>query len=267
MDTILRMDNIRRMENIRALLLDMDGVLWRGPQPIGDLPAIFNEITSRNWKVILATNNATASIKQYLEKIRSFGVYLESWQVINSSQAAARYLSRLHPHGGSVFIIGEEGLSQILAQVGFTQSDESPLAVVVGMDRNLTYQKLARATLLIRSGVPFIATNTDRTFPIPEGLVPGAGSIVAALETASDIQAVVVGKPAPEMYLAALERLGTSIPETLVVGDRLETDIAGGQAAGMPVALVLSGVSTRKQGEAWKPVVDAIAEDLAGLVE
>jgi 4-nitrophenyl phosphatase len=217
--------------------------------------------------VILATNNATGSIEQYLTKVGTFGVHLQPWQVINSSQAAARYLSRLHPQGGTVYIIGEEGLIQILAQNGFKQSQSKPLAVVVGMDRNLNYQKLAQATLLIRSGVPFIATNTDRTFPIPEGLVPGAGSIVAALEVASDVKALIVGKPAPEMYLAAMERLGTSQRETLVVGDRLETDIAGGQAIGCPTALVLSGVTTEEAARSWSPTPDLIAPDLTSVLD
>jgi 4-nitrophenyl phosphatase len=218
--------------------------------------------------VVLATNNATATVEQYLEKVRSFGVDLESWQVVNSSQAAARYLARLYPQGGNVFVIGEEGLVQTLQRSGFTHDARGAHAVVVGMDRQITYQKLLQATLLIRSGgAHFIATNTDRTFPIPEGLAPGAGALVAALEASTDVQATVVGKPSPEMYLAALERLGAAPQETLVVGDRLETDIAGGQTIGCPTVLVLSGVTSEEAGKAWKPPPDLILPDLASLVE
>ena len=255
-------------KTIRALILDMDGVLWRGPQAIGDLPAIFNKIASLEWKVILATNNATTTIEQNLTKVASFGVNLEYWQVINSPQVAARHLSHLHPGGGPVYVIGEEGLIHTLETAGFTHNQEGALAVVVGMDRNFTYQKLLAATLLIRSGVPLIATNTDRTFPIPGGLLaPGAGSLVAALETSSDTRAEVMGKPSPEMYLAALERLGTSPQETLVVGDRLETDIAGAQATGCPTALVLSGVTSLVAAQAWSPPANLILPDLTSLVD
>jgi 4-nitrophenyl phosphatase len=135
------------------------------------------------------------------------------------------------------------------------------------MDRTLTYDKLSRATLLLRAGTPFVATNSDRTFPTPNGLVPGAGAIVAALQTASDVAPFVVGKPGPEMYRVALESMGASPEETLVVGDRLETDIAGAQALGCRTALVLSGVATRAEGLAWKPGLDWIADDLASLLQ
>ncbi len=111
----------------------------------------------------------------------------------------------------------------------------------------MTYQKLSRATLHIRAGAPFYGTNPDKTFPTPQGLVPGAGSILAAIEAATDVKPIIIGKPQPAMMYMALEKLGTLPEETLVVGDRLETDIAAGQAAGCKTALVLSGVSTKQQ--------------------
>jgi 4-nitrophenyl phosphatase len=260
--------------NIRAAILDMDGVLWRGSQPIGDLAGIVRRIASLGWRLLLATNNATRSPEQYLERLRSYGVILESWQVLNSAQAAAVYLKQHYPQGGSVYVIGEEGLVSALAEAGFNHAVDQPLtlvppplAVVSAMDRGLTYEKLRTATLLIRRGVPYIATNPDVTFPTPDGLVPGAGSIVAALEASSGVKAIIMGKPAPEMYRVALERLGTTPQETLVVGDRLETDIAGGQALGCPSGLVLSGVTTLAMAQAWKPPLDIIAEDLEALVK
>jgi 4-nitrophenyl phosphatase len=260
--------------NIRAAILDMDGVLWRGSQPIGDLADIFRRIASLGWRILLATNNATRSPEQYLERFRSYGVFLEPWQVLNSAQAAAIYLKQHYPQGGTVYVIGEEGLISALSEAGFHHSTDRPLelvppplAVVSAMDRGLTYEKLRTATLLIRRGAPYIATNPDVTFPTPDGLVPGAGSIVAALEASSGVKAIVMGKPAPEMYRVALERLGTTPQETLVVGDRLETDIAGGQALGYPSGLVLSGVTTLAMAHAWKPPLDIIAKDLAALVD
>jgi 4-nitrophenyl phosphatase len=262
--------------DIQALILDMDGVLWRGSQPIGELQRIFARIRSLGWRFCLATNNATLSIAQYVEKVGSFGVTIQPDQVVNSSQAAAHYLQRLYPAGGSVFVVGENGLVDTLAERGFrsinippdeaNEAASSVLAVVAGMDRQVTYAKISAATRLIRSGVPFIGTNPDRTFPTPIGLVPGAGAILAAIETATDIAPVIVGKPSPEMYEVALERMGVSPQSTLVVGDRLETDIAGGQAMGCLTALVLSGVTNPEAAAQWTPQPDWIAPDLEGLI-
>ena len=254
------------LSGVQALILDMDGVLWRADQAIGDLPEIFRQIKARHLKVLLATNNSTRSVQQYLHKLAGFGVHIEAWQVINSSQATAHYLKEHYPQGGAVYVVGEEGLFQALAEKGFQHELERVQAVVIGMDRQITYDKLKQATLLVRSGIPMIATNPDRTFPTPEGLVPGAGSIIAALEAATDVEAFVVGKPSKEMFKVALERLGTSAGETLAVGDRLETDIAGAQAVGCKTALVLSGVTTETAARAWQPAPDFIFSDLAELV-
>jgi 4-nitrophenyl phosphatase len=121
--------------------------------------------------------------------------------------------------------------------------------------------------MLIREGFPFLATNPDPTLPSPEGLIPGAGSILAALEAATGVKPVVIGKPQPEMYRLAIERMGSSVQETLVVGDRLETDIAGGQALGCPTAVVLTGASSEEEAWAWEPPPDIIASDLTNLVQ
>jgi HAD superfamily hydrolase (TIGR01450 family) len=251
---------------IRALILDMDGVLWRGDQPLGDLPKIFNTLHERGYRVALATNNATLSIMDYQLKIRRFGVELEDWQIVNSSQAVGHFLKQRFPKGGNVYIVGESGLIDTLASYGFLQDDQDVLAVVAGMDRYLTYEKLRKATLLIRKGTMFVGTNPDRTYPLPEGLVPGAGAILAALEAATDCAPLIIGKPAPEMYRVALERLAVPAEQTLVVGDRLETDIAGAQTIGCQTALVLSGVTTKEAAIAWKPAPDWIEASLTALV-
>ncbi|MEW5828858.1 MAG: HAD-IIA family hydrolase [Chloroflexota bacterium] len=256
---------------LRALILDMDGVLWRDAAPIGDLPAVFDRIRSLGLKVALATNNATKTVGEYLEKFDGYGVTLEPWQIVTSSLATAETLSKHFPGGGPVFVVGENGIQRALEDFGFTaitdpQDETRPVAVVAGIDRFVSYQKLRRATLHIRAGAPFYGTNPDRTFPTPQGLVPGAGAILAAIEAATDVSPTVIGKPSPFMMKIALERLGTSPDETLVVGDRLETDIAAGQAAGCHTALVLSGVSTREQAQAWRPGMDFIAADLSSLV-
>ena len=251
---------------IKALILDMDGVLWRGNEAIGDLKSIISRINQRGWKVIFATNNGSRTIPQYVDLLASFGVNTEPWQIISSATAATEYLCQKYPSGGPVFIIGEQGIIESCNQNGFYQSENEALAVIVGIDRKLTYDKLKTATLLIRSGVPFIGTNPDKTFPTPIGLVPGAGAILAAIEAATSVTPIIVGKPEPTMYKIALQRLAIPAHEALVVGDRPETDIAGAQLIGCPTALVLSGVTNEDQAQAWTPAPDIIARDLETLV-
>ena len=252
---------------VRGLILDMDGVLWRENQAIGDLPWIFNKIKELNWQVSLATNNASRSNAQHLDKLRQFGVELNVEQIITSGDATAYYLRRQYPNGGKVFIVGENGLEKTMAEYGFTNCEKDVLAVVASFDRQLTYDKLMRAALLIRAGAPLVATNADLTFPMPEGQVPGAGAILAAIVAATQAQPTVIGKPEPEMYRLAMARMKVPEKATLVVGDRLETDIAGGQKIGCPTALVLSGVSSKQAAEQWQPSPDWVADDLTALIK
>jgi 4-nitrophenyl phosphatase len=273
---------------VRGLISDMDGVLWKDDTPIGNLHAVFDRIHSRGLEVTLATNNATKTVDEYLKKLRGFGVTLEPWQIVNSSEATAQVLAnkfgpkpthspsqqgRGDKEGlGHVFVIGENGIVTALRAKGFKPitdpNDETrPVAVVSSFDRQLTFQKLRRATLHVRAGAVLYATNADRSFPTPDGLIPGAGSILAALETATDVKAIVIGKPSPFMMEIAMERMGLTKDDVLVVGDRLETDIAGGQAVKARTALVLSGVATLAQANGWKPKPDLIAKDLSELVK
>jgi 4-nitrophenyl phosphatase len=252
---------------IRSMILDMDGVLWRGNDPIGDLPDIFTKISRLGYQVTLVTNNSTLSATQYVEKLAGFGVDIASSQIVNSGLATVRYLSQIYPDGGPIFIIGEQGLINTLKEKEFYHSVEGALAVVVGLDRTITYEKLSEATLLIRSGVSFIATNPDRTFPTPDGQVPGAGSITAALEAATDVKPRNIGKPEPDMYILAMERMKSSPQATLVVGDRLETDIAGAQILGCQTGLVLSGVTGVNEARKWSPAPDIIADNLDTLLD
>lgn len=255
-------------EKIQALIIDMDGVLWRGSEPLGDLPAWFKQIEERRWKFTLATNNATRSVGQYLQKLRGFGVSIDERQVINSALATALYLRKKYPEGKDVYIIGEEGLEKALAEEKFFHSEKNGvLAVVVGLDRAFTYEKLRLGTLYIRTGAEFVGTNPDRTFPMPGGVLePGAGSILAALEAATDQAPTVIGKPNTGMYQAALDRMDVAAEQTLVIGDRLETDIAGGQAIGCPTALLLSGVTDEEKARAWQPNPDFIFNDLSDFL-
>ncbi|GAB4473221.1 MAG: HAD-IIA family hydrolase [Anaerolineales bacterium] len=256
---------------IKGLIVDMDGVLWRQSQPIGDLSRIFRKINEKNLKIILATNNATSTVEQYLQKLTSFGVHLTETQIVNSPQAAAAYMTERFPRRSSIFVIGKDGLRHEMQKYDFILVKDYPdpkvVAVVVGMDWDLNFDKLCKATLYIRSGAEFIATNSDRTFPTPQGLVPGVGAVLALLETASDKKPIVVGKPDPLMYHIALERMALSPSECLVIGDRLETDILGGQKIGCQTALVLSGVTTIDQARHWSPPPDLICKDFEDVID
>jgi 4-nitrophenyl phosphatase len=256
---------------IKSLILDMDGVLWKADSPIGNLPAVFDRIRKRGLKVAFATNNGTLTPEKYVGRLERFGISVEPWQVVTSSLGLAQLLSHEFPKGGPVFVIGEEGLKQPLREKGFIpvslEDARKAIAVAFGVDREINYAKICEAALLVQRGVPFYATNSDITFPTPRGEIPGAGAWISVIVTATGIVPTYAGKPSPYLFDLARKRLGTAKGETMVVGDRLETDIAGGQRAGFPVALVLSGVSTREQCEMWIPHVDQVAEDLSTLIE
>ena len=255
--------------NIKALILDMDGVIWKGDAPIGDLPATFKRIRERGLKFVFATNNGTKTPEDYQQKLADLGVDVEAGQVITSALGIAFLLAQKYPRGTKIFMIGEDGIRVALEEKGFdvlsVEHATEAQAVVMGIDRGISFQKVVEATLLVRAGIPFYTTNTDRTFPTPRGEIPGSGSWLSVITSATGVQPTVAGKPFPYLMELALERLGTSKEETLVVGDRLETDIAAGQAVGCPTAFVLSGVSTREEAKDWNPNI--IADSLTQLVE
>jgi 4-nitrophenyl phosphatase len=217
-------------------------------------------------KYAFATNNSTKTVESYKNLLEKIGIETTTNQIFTSAKVTSQYLKRRFQNGGNVFVVGMDGLINTLKTFGFNNSRQSALAVIVGLDENISYEKLKIATLLVRQGIPFIGTNPDKTFPSPEGQVPGAGSMLAAIEAATDRTPEIIGKPKPTMFTQALEYLDENPKNVLVVGDRLETDIAGGQSAGCKTALVLSGVSTLEQGKNWKPAIDLISKDLETLI-
>ncbi|MDW8326761.1 MAG: HAD-IIA family hydrolase [Anaerolineales bacterium] len=234
--------------DVRACLIDMDGVLWEGNRPMPGLVEFFATLRTKRIRFILATNNASQTPEQYVNKLAGFGVTISRDDVLTSAQATALYLRGRTPDGAKVFVIGEAGLRQALTEQGFTLGelwDATAQYVVVGMDRTLSWDKLATATLNIRAGAMFIGTNPDRTIPVEQGIVHGNGAILAALQTATGVAPIVIGKPEPTMYQIAMQRLGTVPAATIAIGDRLDTDILGAVRAGLRSVLVLSGVSTR----------------------
>ncbi len=248
------------LTNIVALIIDMDGVLWHGAQPLPGLVRFFETLRQQQLPFILATNNASLTQQQYQAKLHAMGVDVDCDEILTSSMATARYLSEALPsHQRRVFMIGEQGLAQPLKEHGFVMTDlfevdqpEKGITgvradiVVTGLDRKLTWDKLATATLNIRQGAAFYATNADTTLPTELGEVMGNGGTIAALTAATGVKPQCIGKPAPILYQYALEQLGTTADNTVAIGDRLDTDILGAVNAGMRSILVLGGVSSKE---------------------
>ncbi len=231
------------LNNLHHLIIDMDGVLYVGKEAIPGTGAFLDFLREQGIGFLLATNNSTKTPKQYVNKLAEMGVAVRADEILTSAQATTEYLLGIAPPGASIFVVGQDGLFTALREAGFALVEERPEYVVVGMDFNVCYERLAQATLHIRAGAPFIGTNADRTFPSERGIVPGAGALLALLETATGVAPTVIGKPGTAIIEQALARLGARAAATGMLGDRLETDILAGQRAGLVTLLVLSGVT------------------------
>ncbi|MBN1873838.1 MAG: HAD-IIA family hydrolase [Anaerolineae bacterium] len=259
--------------DVRAVLADMDGVLWRGDAALPGLHEFFAFLTEHQLPYMLITNNSSRTPQQYVDKLAGMGVHTTPDHILTSALATADYLVTGNPGGivstagASVYAIGGPGVFEALRARGFHLSDGTTADyVVIGWDRDLTWEKLATATLLIRRGAALIGTNPDRTFPMERGLVPGNGAQLAALQTATDVAPVIVGKPAPILYQQALARIGAVPETTLMIGDRLDTDILGAARLGLPTALLLSGTTTAEELSNSPICPDIICQDLVQLV-
>jgi HAD superfamily hydrolase (TIGR01457 family) len=249
----------------RYLITDMDGVLWRGREPLPGLIEFFEFLRQHDIRFVCATNNASTLPEKLAERLQGWGADVHSDEIVTSSIATADYLETILPRSARLYVIGMEGLRVALEHKGFVLADEDVAAVVVGIDWNVTYNHFKRAALNIRAGAKFIGTNGDRTFPNPEGIVPGNGALLALIETATDVKPFVIGKPSPTLYQMALKRLGAVEAQTLVLGDRMETDILGAVLLSLKSALVLSGVTTREQLAASDYQPDWVFDDIADL--
>jgi HAD superfamily hydrolase (TIGR01450 family) len=251
---------------IKAVLLDMDGVLWQDNTPLVDLPFVFARFEELGLEVRLLTNNQMKTPEQFSEKLAGFNVNFPPDKIINSAMGVVFLLKKQFPKPGPVYIIGENGTFTALKDEGYYFSETNPIAVVVGFDRNITFEKFVKATKFIRSGVPFFGTNPDFTFPTPDGLIPGSGSFIAFVQASTSQEPIIAGKPSPYLFDMCFDELGFSPQQTIGIGDRLETDILGAQRAGCRTGLVLSGVATIEDAMRWSPQPDLIARDLLEMI-
>ncbi len=251
---------------LRGFIFDLDGTLYRGNTVLPGAAEFVAHLRQAGIPLLFLTNNATTPPQGVADRLTQMGIPAGLDDVFTSAQATAATLAEEAPDS-RIYVVGEVGLRDALRAAGLTLTDDYREAdtVVVGMDREVTYVKLRDAALAIRRGARFIATNTDRTLPTELGLIPGAGSLIGLLEIATDVKPRVIGKPSAGIMALGLRRLGTPAALTAAVGDRVETDILGGQAADMPTIAVLTGASTAEQFVAMRPPPDWVFADLVGL--
>jgi HAD superfamily hydrolase (TIGR01457 family) len=254
------------VERYDAFLFDLDGVLYRGAEAVPGAPEALAALRAAGRRVAFVTNNSARTPAVVAERLRSVGIEADAGEVVTSAFATAELLAGRGCR--SAFVVGENGLTDALAAAGIEVLAVEPAsadAVVVGWDRHADYAKLRTASVLVERGAAFVGTNADASLPAADGTRwPGAGALLAAIATTTDVHPEIVGKPHPPLYRAALARAGGGIP--LVIGDRLDTDIAGAVALGWDSLLVLTGI-TRRDDLARSPVRPThVADDLSVLI-
>jgi HAD superfamily hydrolase (TIGR01450 family) len=277
------------------LFVDLDGVVYRGREPVPGVAAVLADRAARGDFVTYVTNNSMHYRSDYVPRLRAMGAPATADQIVSSARATALHLANREPALRRVLVLGAAGLRRELTDVGIEVIDAGeradllvggagdgrfdheavdefeivgrPDAVVVGLDQELTYAKLAVAAIAIRAGARFIATNRDPALPTERSYRPGAGSIVAAVETATRISPLSIGKPAPEILEEAARIAGTPASEGIVIGDGLDTDIAAARAVGARSVLMLTGTTSRAQLDALPASLrpDEVAADAADL--
>ena len=248
-----------------CLLFDLDGVLYRGEEPVPAAPPTLAELRRAGARPVFLTNNSSRTPAQVADKLQRLGIEAHPTEVVTSALATAELLAARG--GGSAFVVGQEGVRRALIDAGLEVLDGEPDRadlVVVGLDGSVTYDRLKTACLLVQRGARLVGTNPDTSYPAADGLWPGAGALLAVITTTTGVTPEVVGKPFAPLFEAALRRGGGGRP--LVVGDRLDTDIEGAGRLGWDSLLVLTGVSTRSEAEASEPRPTYVAEDIGGLL-
>lgn len=263
------------LAGVSTFIFDLDGVIWRGESPVEGAAASVNQLKQLGKRCFFATNNSARAPQWFADRLQSMGIHAQTEDVVTSATATASYVAR-HFSSPRIFVVGEEGVQNLLRSVGaevFTVETASEAydveVVVAGIDRAFNYEKLKWAQQFILKGAQFIATNRDATFPVEGGVVPGAGSIVSAIETASGSVPVSMGKPEPTMLLEILATYNLQPGEAAIIGDRLDTDIACGARAGIGTILVGTGVTPLETGReaSGEQKPDLMFADLPAMLE
>jgi 4-nitrophenyl phosphatase len=233
------------MKEYKGYLIDLDGTMYKGTERIEAASDFVKRLRQKNIPYLFVTNNSSRTPAQVAEKLRSFDIPAEEDLVFTTSMATANYIYD-RTKEASIYLIGEEGIRTALEEKGFQFAGEHADYVVVGIDRELTYEKLAVACLAVRNGAVFLSTNADVALPTERGFMPGNGSITAVITVSTKTKPIFIGKPESIIVEQALKVLGTNKNETLMVGDNYDTDIMAGMNAGMDTVLVHTGVTTRE---------------------
>ncbi|MBN1267845.1 MAG: HAD family hydrolase [Anaerolineales bacterium] len=232
------------MTEKRNYLIDMDGVLISGNTLIPGADIFLKRLRDTNQEYLVLTNNSIFTPRDLAHRLATLGLELDEDRIFTSALATARFLSHQNP-GGKAFVIGESGLTDAIHARGFIITDTAPDYVVLGETNAYNFSMITKAVRLIIKGAKFVATNPDATGPTDEGIVPACGAMGALIEKASGKAPFFVGKPNPYMLRAALNYMGFHSEETVIVGDRMDTDIVAGVESGLETILVLSGVTDR----------------------
>ncbi|MCA6213567.1 HAD family hydrolase [Thermococcus bergensis] len=255
-----------------GIIFDMDGVIYRGKEPIEGAKEVIEFLKENGIPFVFLTNNSTRNARMYKEKLQKMGIDVEEEQIVTSGYATARYLAK-NFEKGNVFVIGGEGLVEEIKSIGWPvisvenakERWREVKYVVVGLDPKLTYEKLKYGCLAIRNGALFIGTNPDTTYPSEEGILPGAGSIIAALKVATEKEPLIIGKPNKPVFEVVKEKLNAD--EIWVVGDRLDTDIAFAKRINAKAIMVLTGVNTLKDIEKSEIKPDVVMPSIKELIK
>ena len=257
-------------------LIDLDGTMFHGSKKIEGADQLITALHEWKVPVLFVTNNSTRTPQQVAELLQSMGIPAQEQDVLTSSQAAVSYIVQHYPNE-QIFMIGEQGLMEALTAAGLEWKNDAsciydgfePGVVVQGLDRNFSYAQLEAAAHAIRKGARFIATNPDLMLPSDKGISPGSGTLTAAIEAASGQEPFMIGKPHRTIMEVALQRLGCTSDEAIVIGDNMLTDIMAGAHANCHTALVLTGVTTAENYKSFEAKAgitpDLICEDLASL--
>ncbi|UVS76794.1 Ribonucleotide monophosphatase NagD [Actinokineospora sp. UTMC 2448] len=254
------------LRSMWAYLMDMDGVLVHEEHLVPGADKLVAELTANGTPFRVLTNNSIYTPRDLRARLLRSGLDVPEQSIWTSALATARFLDTQRP-GGSAFVIGEAGLTTALHEIGYVLTDRDPDYVVLGETRTYSFTAITRAIRLVEEGARFIATNPDATGPSREGSLPATGSVAALIERATGRSPYYVGKPNPLMMRSALNSLGAHSETTLMIGDRMDTDVRSGLEAGLKTILVLTGISTRDTAELYpyRPtrVIDSVA-DLVG---